>query len=602
MASHAWFQASIPLLIAFAIVVATTPVMILAARRFGWVAAPRPDRWHSRPTALMGGVAIVAGCVASWLVFGDWHSTSHLLLPAVGIFLLGLVDDRIRLSPHIKLIGQLVAAGVLALTGVRFGAMPAAASFPLTFLWVVGITNAVNLLDNMDGLAAGVSAISALTLSAYCISEGAAGVVPIAMGLVGACLGFLVYNFSPAKIFMGDCGSMFIGFTLASLSIAGTNRSAPNLLISLLVPVAVLAVPIFDTTLVSVARTLNGRAISQGGRDHSSHRLFALGLSERGTVAVLYLLTALFGSLAVLATQVRLSVVLLLAVLLFTSLIVLGLYLGVLQVYSEEARIPDRFRRLGGTWMYKKKMLQVLLDAQLVVVAFVGAHLLRFDGALDPSIMRGLTEAIPIILATKLVGMAICRAYRGVWRYAGMGDVVQAIAGSLVGSLLTTGILAMATGLHGVSRSALIIDWLLFTLLAVAARTWYVMLRHVFGMLPPRTGPRVVIIGADSRGVALAHRLRDPHAPVRAEVLGILDDDPDKQGRALDGVSVLGPVSDLPALVEQRGVSYCLVSGAMLSESAPGIVSFCEQRHVRILTDTEIDFSSLSSELALQGR
>src|SRR5262249_26774038 len=158
--------------------------------------------------------------------------------------------------------------------------------------------------------------------------------------LTGACAAFLLFNFNPARIFMGDSGSMFLGFSLATLALQGIHRSAPNLVLSLLVPVAILAVPIFDTALVSVARTLNGRSISQGGRDHSSHRLFALGLSERGTVISLYVLTSLFGGLALLSTQVPLLVVLLLAALLFTLLIVLGMYLGILKVYTENTAIP----------------------------------------------------------------------------------------------------------------------------------------------------------------------------------------------------------------------------------------------------------------------
>ncbi len=576
-----------PLVVSFVLTVLLTPLIIRMAHRLGWVAKPREDRWHSKPTALMGGIAIVLGTTASWLYLGDPHTVRPILIPALGIFVLGVVDDRLRLRPYIKLIGQFVAACALLISGIRFGALPELIAIPLSFFWVVGITNAVNLLDNMDGLATGVSAISALTMAAYALSEGVAGVVPVALALAGACMGFLVFNFNPARVFMGDCGSMFIGFSLAALALQGTHRSAPNLFISLLVPVAVLAVPIFDTTLVSVARTLHGRSISQGGRDHSSHRLFALGLSERATVAVLYVLTAAFGGLAVLTTQVRLAVVLLLAAFLFAGLIVLGLYLGILKVYSEQVRLPRRFRRIGGTILYKKQTLQVILDVPLIALALLGAHLLRFDGALPAQILRGVAEATPLVVAGKLIGMALCRAYRGVWRYAGMADVVRAFSGSTVGSLLAAAILGMATGFQDISRSALITDWLLFSLLAVLARTWYVIFRHVFGMLPPRTGPRVVILGADARSVAIAHRLRDPHATVRAEVLGILDDDPDKHGRALDGISVLGPLSVLPALVEERGVSCCLLGGPLRGESAREVLEYCEERQIRVLSEME---------------
>jgi UDP-GlcNAc:undecaprenyl-phosphate/decaprenyl-phosphate GlcNAc-1-phosphate transferase len=570
--------------ISFGVTALLTPAVILLARRFGWVAAPREDRWHSRPTALMGGIAIFVGTVAAWLAGGDLGRIAPVAVPAAGMFALGLVDDRLRLRAHVKLIGQVAAAALLTMAGVRFEGLPPALSLLLTLMWIVGITNAVNLLDNMDGLAAGVCLIAGVSTALYAPGHETA---PLVLAVAGGCAGFLIYNFNPARIFMGDCGSMFLGFSLAALAIQGTHRSAPNLAISFFAPVAVLAIPIFDTTLVSVARMLHGRAISQGGRDHVSHRLVSLGLSERATVLGFYVLTAVFGGLALLATRLTLLVTAVLAVLLFGGLSALGLFLGFLKVYPDDSGVPPHERLLGGGPLYKKQVLQVLLDMPLVPVAFVAAYLLRFEGAIPPPLKETMMAALPIILSTKLIGLALCGAYRGVWRYAGIDDALRAAIGSVLGSLIAAGVLGVLTGFKDVSRATLIIDWLLFTVLVVAARTGCVVLRHLFGMLPPRNGPTVVILGVGTEALTLVQKLRDPLSSHRAAVVGILDDDPQKHGCTLNGVPVLGPLSELTTVLQTRNVNCCVLGVAPWSEAAEAILDFCGRRKIAVYADLE---------------
>ncbi len=576
-----------PLVTGFLVTAIVMPGVIWLAHRLGWVARPRADRWSKRPTALMGGIGIFIGTTAAALAFGRMETLLPIALPAVAMFVLGMVDDRMNLRPHVKFVGQLVATAIPIVYGIKFGGMPPLLALPITFLWIVGITNAVNLLDNMDGLAAGVSGISALALAFHFHAQGDAAMLPPILALAGACGGFLLYNFNPARIFMGDCGSMFLGFTLAGMAVAGTNRSAPNLALALLVPVSMLAIPIFDTTLVSVSRTLHGRSISQGGRDHSSHRLVALGLSERATVLVLYALTALFGCLALLASRYSLFVVAPVALLLFLCLFALGLYLGFLKVYEEDRPAPAQVRLLNSNYLHKKQVLQVLIDFLLVPVAFVGAHLLRFEGDLYPEAKNAVMAALPLVLAAKLTGLALCRAYRGVWRYAGMVDVIAAAAGSFAGSVLAAALIAAITGFQGLSRSALITDWALFTILVVGARTGFVALRQLFGMLPPKEGPRVVILGFGSEAMSLIARLRDPHSARRAHVLGILDDDPNKQRRALNGIPVLGPLADLPEIVDAQEVSCCLLGVPPQSDAGREILELCGQLKIAVYRDLD---------------
>jgi UDP-GlcNAc:undecaprenyl-phosphate/decaprenyl-phosphate GlcNAc-1-phosphate transferase len=573
-------------LISFVLVALATPAVMAMAWRMGWVARPREDRWHRRPTALMGGVAIFFGTVASWVATCDWHTIAPVALLATAMFALGLIDDRCwELRPHQKLIGQLAAGAVLLAVHVQFSALPPLLALPLALVWVVGITNAVNLLDNMDGLAAGVSCISALALAAYCIDEGARAVAPAVLALAGSCAGFLLYNFNPARIFMGDCGSLFIGFSLAALAIQASNRAAPNLVLSLLVPVAVLAIPIFDTTLVAVVRFMNGRPIMPGFRDHSSHRMVSLGLSERSTVLIFYLLTALAGGLALAAARLPLVVVVLNAGLVFLGLTTLGLYLGFLKVYPEPEAAPSTVRFLRTRLFYKKQLLQVVLDTLLIPLAFVGAHVIRFEGQLPPMFAEGVLAALPLVLLAKLAGLALWRTYRGVWRYAGMADALVAIAGSTTGSLLAVLLVATLQGFRELSRGALVVDWLLLTLLVVAGRLSYRILQQLFAMLPARGGPRVLILGAGEETLALICQLRDPLSPNRAHVAGILDEDPAAHGRLLNGVPVLGPLAALPGLVEAHQVTHCFLGVPAQSAAGEAILDWCRCHGIALYQD-----------------
>src|SRR5262245_21319597 len=253
------------LVVTAALGLTATYITRTVARRIAFVAKPRADRWHRREIALAGGVGIFAAFAPAVAYFQAWP----ILAGAGAMFVLGLLDDIFRLKPYAKLAGQLLVAGLT----VALGPMLPWTPFPilneaLSLFWIIGITNAMNLLDNMDGLSAGVAVVVAVFQSAFFLLYGQLDLAAISAALAGALLGFLVFNWNPASIFMGDCGALFLGYTLAVLAMAHGYGRARGLVIVIAAPVLVMLVPIFDTTFVTITRILRGRPLSKGGRDH----------------------------------------------------------------------------------------------------------------------------------------------------------------------------------------------------------------------------------------------------------------------------------------------------------------------------------------------
>jgi UDP-GlcNAc:undecaprenyl-phosphate/decaprenyl-phosphate GlcNAc-1-phosphate transferase len=297
-------------LLIFIIALATTAASIPWLRRFalgaGFVDTPNARKVHTTPIPLLGGVAIVVGAIlAVFFAFrGEVpRSIAGALIAGAIVALLGLVDDRRGLSPLVRLLVQLAAAAILIYFGVRVR-LPIAEplNVALTLFWILGITNAINLLDNMDGLSAGVAAVAAAFMTLLGALNGQYLVSALAAAILGACLGFLRYNFQPARIFMGDAGAYFLGFWLAVLGIQLRFPQNVNF-VTWMVPVLVLGLPIFDTTLVTISRLRRRVHPFTGGQDHLSHRLVERGFSQREAVLILYLLAGGFGMIALFITE-----------------------------------------------------------------------------------------------------------------------------------------------------------------------------------------------------------------------------------------------------------------------------------------------------------
>jgi UDP-GlcNAc:undecaprenyl-phosphate/decaprenyl-phosphate GlcNAc-1-phosphate transferase len=311
-----------------------TPACRALARAVGYLDRPNSRKPHERPTPLLGGVAIVAAFAAAVLVQGDVRrDLLGILAGAAIVFSLGLADDQRGMHPWVKLAGQAVAAVVVINSGVRVSFLgPGLLGEAFTLVWIVGITNAFNLLDNMDGLSAGVGAISAAgfgVLASRYVELGWEQLPTAIAGaaLAGACLAFLPYNLGGASIFMGDAGSMPLGLILASLAAFGNWRS-PTLPTSLAIPLLILAYPIFDTALVTICRWRDGRPIAVGGTDHSSHRLVNLGLRKTEAVILIYLFAVSHALTAFLVASATLRLSLMALAMSGIILVAFGMILG----------------------------------------------------------------------------------------------------------------------------------------------------------------------------------------------------------------------------------------------------------------------------------
>lgn len=301
--------------VAFIISFATTPIVKAFAQKVGAMDVPGEERRvHDHPIPRMGGLAIFFGFLLSVLLFVPISlPLQGILLGCVIIVATGAIDDIISINAWVKLFMQILAAVVAVLHGVEINVLanPAlwssqeylilgALSIPITILWIVGITNSVNLIDGLDGLAVGVSTISSLTMLVIALVVSDNSVALVLAALVGACVGFMPYNLNPAKIFMGDTGSLLLGYVLATMSILGLFKFAT--IVSFAVPLLAIAVPLFDTVFAFTRRILKGQSPMQADRGHFHHRLIDMGLSQKQAVAVLYSISAILGLAAVLIT------------------------------------------------------------------------------------------------------------------------------------------------------------------------------------------------------------------------------------------------------------------------------------------------------------
>jgi UDP-GlcNAc:undecaprenyl-phosphate GlcNAc-1-phosphate transferase len=416
---------------------ALTAVVRSVARRRGWLAHPRPERWHRESTALFGGVGIYLAFVGGVLAV---LPLSRTVLGLIGLttlmFLTGLIDDARELRPQSKLVVQVACGLLLYVVGYHFNdALPWWLDLGIVVFWVVAITNAMNLLDNMNGLAAGIAVIAGVFRLLLYLSTGNVEGALAASVFIGAVAGFLVFNFPRASVFMGDTGSFTIGFVLAALNLTSSEAYAKTLFSVLIFPVLVLAIPIFDTAFVAMQRYFSGRAVSQGGRDHTSHRLVAVGLSETAAVLILWAISIAAGGLAMILYDRGFSYGWFGGSLAVLGLILFGVVLSQVRVYPEgDQPVTARSFLLPGELRYKRQMLWIVVDVLTIIVSLHAAMMLIAPDRLEGTAwINDSARLVPSTVAVMLLTLFVRGMYRVDWQDFGVKEVRTIVGGAALG-------------------------------------------------------------------------------------------------------------------------------------------------------------------------
>lgn len=532
------------------------------------VAVPTDERWHEQPTPTFGGIGIYVGFLSGvFLAVAvgavDWSGELGGILAGVTIvFAAGLVDDLWHLSPPAKLAAQIAAAIVVLASGLNVEIVGNdVLAWAIGLLWLVGITNAFNLLDNMDGLAATLALVACVYFAVDAVTEHSNDtVLVLALSLGLACGGFLPFNLRPrrgAAVFMGDSGSQVVGFGLASLALAASWTVAGTTVATILLPLLVLAIPILDTTLVTIARLVEKRPVTQGGRDHTSHRLVYYGLSETKAVLLLAIVASAIGATA-LAYNVldngRLTAIGVLVT--FVLLVQFGSFLSDLEERSRrgiEGPEPSLWRAIV---FEPRRLLEVFVDFVLICASFLGAYLLAVEGFGTTYERSVYLSALPILLASTYVFFVALGVYRRVWRFATARDVVP-IALGCIGSAIAAYLILIALRPIGSfpATEIFVVDAVLCTLLVGASRLALRLLPEARGhRLSTR---RVLVAGAGHAGRSLVRELRESH---EARVVGFLDDNPRVRRRRILGISVVGSLDETERAIASTRAEEVLVS------------------------------------------
>ena len=602
----------IPFAGAFLLSLALTPLVRRLALASGQVAVPRDTRWHKKQTALLGGAAIFVSTLAAWLLTPRFTNLDSLplsylpmILCASAIFLLGLADDIVNMDPQHKLAGQIVITSVLVFLGLNLDwTASKTLNLILSIIWIVGITNAFNLLDNMDGLSAGIAFIAGVFVFLTRFLNGGATsqegpVLLMTAAYLGSILGFLVYNFNPASIFMGDAGSLFIGFVMACLTIlAGTGTSTGgsigHVLSVIAIPILIVFIPILDTGFVSVMRKLFSRPISQGGKDHSSHRMVAIGFSERRAVVVLYGFSAVSGVIALFMGRLSLGLSLLLAVLYLLLVAFFWIYLARVKIYAEESILtrkdPSVLTPVLVEITYKRRLFEVLLDCVLISVAYYAAYLLRFEGDPGPNFDFFL-KSLPIMFACQLFSFYVMGIYRGVWESTGIIDIIGYVKAITAGTIMSILILLFVYRFISFSRAVFVIYWGFMVILVSVSRLSFRILDEGI-RLRNREGERTLIYGAGVGGQFALKEIENNH-DLGLKLVGFVDDNPRLKGRKIKGYPIFGGHDTLEEVIRKQGIRKIIVSFKDKgSEKVKDIKSLC------LRMGAEVDVKQMRVELS----
>jgi UDP-GlcNAc:undecaprenyl-phosphate GlcNAc-1-phosphate transferase len=494
----------------------------------------------------------------------------------VGLFLLGLVDDVVILKPAPKLIAQIVVVTAVVML-YRHPSHPLLTPWPLVdsliiVLWLLGTTNAYNLVDGLDGLSSGIGIVVCAATAITGWLHHSPALVYWSLALSGGLASFLIYNFHPASVFMGDSGALPIGLLLGLFAFFGGGLAHNSHVTRYVYPIVLLAMPLLDTAIVSVTRLATSIPISRHGLDHSHHRLLHLGLSTRTVVGVCWLVAAAGAACAVVMTILPhsyLVATLPIVVLIFT---VLGLFMMDLTFESSSPGVAwgylQGFARFILTLSYKRRLVEVILDFALITGAYFGAFLLRRDFNLDDQVLASMLHSLPWVVIPTYVAFAAAGVYRGMWRYAGLSELIRFANGSVLAGIL----IAVATLMVRLPASGSIVVLfvlLLFNFLVATRMSFRALRKGIHRLTEPRD--RVLIVGAGT-SAAIAARWVFSGQYRNVKLIGFVDDDAFKRGKLVHGHRVLGSLDDLELVLRKRPFNQIMLAAESLGEERLALI------------------------------
>jgi UDP-GlcNAc:undecaprenyl-phosphate GlcNAc-1-phosphate transferase len=578
----------IPLILSLGI----TPIVIRLAKRVGALDQPNERKVHTHPIPRFGGIAIYTSFFITFLIsmlpffsarpFSVMHPHTGIMLviSLTMVLLLGIWDDVQSVAPGKKFLGQFLAATIVYFAGFHISSITYPLNmdmlklgwfdFPATILWIVGITNAFNLIDGLDGLASGVAIIVSLTISSISFLKGDMETALMALFLAGAVLGFLRYNFKNAKIFLGDSGSLFLGFSLAILSMQSSTKGSTAF--SILIPLLTLGLPIMDTLLSMTRRFLKSvfpenqesmpffnKIIKMflPDRGHIHHQLIARGLSHRNVVLLLYAVSCIFsvGALAVTITNDLSATAIVLAIGVATFIGVRQLRYREMAVLRNGILLPLYELPLMNSTLFKG-----FVDLAFIVGAYLLASLLTFGQSANPQFNNEFFKGLTILCGIQLLIFPFGGLYRGTVRQLGVGDFVKYFKIITLSTVVSWIALALFAGpKHGVNFTTLILDYYLLLSFVLGSRISFHVLQYLSQRDEKNGKKKVLIYGASPRGaLILQHLLNDES--MSFDPIGFLDDDPEMEGKFFNGFPVFGGHWKLQRLLRKAKIHQIIIS------------------------------------------
>ena len=608
-----------------------TPVVRSFARRFGALDLPGGRKVHDKPIPRLGGFSIFVTfnlilIVVSQIEFFFFPSNFLVTIKFVWLVIasaiilgLGAVDDFRRIPPSVKFFFQIIAGLIVALAGVKVQVitLPFATidlgiwSIPVTMLWVVAITNAINLLDGLDGLAAGTSFIVCLAMFGISLLNQNIGIALCSAILAGSILGFLKYNFHPASIFLGDSGAYFLGFMLSVLPLLGGLKGTATF--AILVPILALGLPIIDTGLSMVRRLLrslhimeideekneikffflDGFSMFRADRNHIHHRLLEMGLTQRKAVILLYAISLILGGLAFSSVYFKN-----INYAFFLTTIGIASYIGVKKLGYSEIQIlrNGALLPLFDAPVVNIRILRFFVDMAFIALSYYLAFLLRFEGRFEPSIKEYYLATIPLVLTIKMGIFYLSGLYKGAWRYTSVSDVVKMVKAVALGCFASALVLWAIPGYGVISLSVLVIDFNILFFLVTGARSSFRILEH-FHISNNHHGRKVLIFGVDKSSIQALHEFTN-NPRLDLSPVGFIEEDERNKGKQVNGYPILGSIDSLDKILEKHSISEIIFTGDNVSEDKLDRLSqICSHRHVSLRR-----FETRLEEISINGR